>query len=95
MGQKKREEQWAMWVAVSDLPKSESHPFYEKLNGLLAKHGFDEFVEAQCRPFYAEKMGPPQCQDRCRIGQQQEAGRELGTKQWDSNRGKSLGEPRF
>jgi transposase len=36
-----------------------SHPFYEKLNRLLAEHGFDEFVEAQCRPFYAEKMGRP------------------------------------
>ena len=48
-----------MWVTVSELPRSVSHPFYEKLNGLLAKHGFDDFVEAQCRPFYAEKMGRP------------------------------------
>jgi len=48
-----------MWVAVSELPKSVSHPFYEKLNRLLAEHGFDEFVEAQCRSFYAEKMGRP------------------------------------
>ena len=48
-----------MWVAVSELPKSVSHPFYEKLNRLLAEHGFDDFVEAQCRPFYAEKMGRP------------------------------------
>ena len=48
-----------MWVAVKDLPKSVSHPFYEKLNRLLAEHGFDTFVETQCRPFYAEKMGRP------------------------------------
>ena len=48
-----------MWVVVSELPKSVSHPFYEKLNGLLAEHGFDDFVEAQCQPFYAEKMGRP------------------------------------
>ena len=46
-------------MAVSELPKSVSHPFYEKLNRLLAKHGFDEFVEGQCRVFYAEKMGRP------------------------------------
>jgi transposase len=59
MGQKKREEQSAMWVAVSELPKSVSHPFYEKLNRLLVEHGFDEFVEGQCRSFYAEKMGRP------------------------------------
>jgi transposase len=36
-----------------------SHPFYEKLNRVLGEHGFDDFVEAQCRPFYAEKMGRP------------------------------------
>jgi transposase len=59
MGQKKREEQSAMWVAVSELPKSVSHPFYEKLNRLLVEQGFDEFVEGQCRSFYAEKMGRP------------------------------------
>jgi len=59
MGQRTHEEQTAMWVAVKELPKSVSHPFYEKLNRLLAEHGFDEFVEAQCRSFYAEKMGRP------------------------------------
>jgi len=48
-----------MWVAVSELPRPVSHPFYEKLNRLLAEHGFDDFVETQCRPFYAEKMGRP------------------------------------
>ena len=48
-----------MWVSVSELPQSVSHPFYEKLNRLLAEHGFDDFVEKQCRPFYAEKMGRP------------------------------------
>ena len=48
-----------MWVAVSELPRSVSHPFYEKLNRLLAEHGFDDFVETQGRPFYAEKMGRP------------------------------------
>ena len=48
-----------MWVAVSELPGSVSHPFYEKLNGLLAEHGFDDFAEMQCRGFYAEKMGRP------------------------------------
>lgn len=48
-----------MWVAVSELPKSVSHPFYEKLNRLLAEHGFDEFVEEQCQGFYAKTMGRP------------------------------------
>ena len=59
MGQRTREQQEAMWVAVNELPRSVSHPFYEKLNRLLAEYGFDDFVETQCRPFYAEKMGRP------------------------------------
>jgi transposase len=59
MGKRKHEKQRVMWVAVSELPKSVSHPFYEKLNGLLAEHGFDEFVEEQCQGFYAKKMGRP------------------------------------
>ena len=40
-------------------PRSVNHPFYETLNGLLAEHGFDEFVGAQCRPFHAEWIGRP------------------------------------
>lgn len=48
-----------MWVAVSELPKSVSHPFYAKLNRMLGEHGFDEFVEQQCQGFYAKTMGRP------------------------------------
>jgi transposase len=59
MGQRTHEQQAAMWVAVSELPQSVSHPFYDKVNRLLAEYGFDDFVETQCRPFYAEKMGRP------------------------------------
>ena len=29
------------------------HPFYQRLNQVLDAHAFDEFVEAQCAPFYA------------------------------------------
>ena len=59
MGKRKHEEQRGIWVAVSELPKSVRYLFYEKLNRLLAEHGFDEFVEAQCWRFYAKKMGRP------------------------------------
>jgi transposase len=59
MGQRKHEEQAAMWVAVSELPRSVSHPFYEKLNRVLGEYEFDDFVQTQCRSFYAEKMGRP------------------------------------
>ncbi|MBZ5711690.1 transposase [Nannocystis pusilla] len=35
------------------------HPFYEALDNLLRKHGFDRFAEKQCEQFYAEVMGRP------------------------------------
>jgi hypothetical protein len=59
MGKRTREQQAAMWVAVGDLPRSVSHPFYEKLNQLLAEQGFDDFVETQCQSFYADRLGRP------------------------------------
>jgi transposase len=59
MGRRARERQPALWVAATDLPTAASHPFYRRLNQLLAEHGFDEFVEDQCAPFYAETMGRP------------------------------------
>ena len=41
------------------------NPFYRGFNALLDRHGFDEFVEDLCRPFYADKVAdrvfPPVC----------------------------------
>lgn len=48
-----------MWVASSDLPRSPGHPFYQRLNQVLAANSFDSFVEAACRRFYAPRMGRP------------------------------------
>lgn len=59
MGKRQRVRQPTMWVATTDLPTSASHPFYARLNQLLAEQGFDDFVEAQCAPFYAKTMGRP------------------------------------
>jgi transposase len=59
MGKRKRDRQPTMWVATTHLPTAASHPFYRRLNELLAEHGFDDFVEAECAGFYAETMGRP------------------------------------
>lgn len=48
-----------MWIATNELPRTGGHPFYQRLNQILDTHGFDEFVEGQCAPFYAEKLGRP------------------------------------
>jgi transposase len=59
MGKRARDRQPAMWVTTTDLPTAASHPFYRRLNQVLREHGFDDFAEAQCAPFYAETMGRP------------------------------------
>ena len=59
MGKRKRERQAAMWVATTELPTTAGHPFYARLNHLLAAHGFEDFVEARCQPFYADTQGRP------------------------------------
>lgn len=56
---KRRSQQQELWIATTDLPKSPGHPFYGKLNELLAKAEFDRQVEEICRPLYHERMGRP------------------------------------
>jgi transposase len=58
LGKRKREQQ-GLWIATTELPKSPGHPFYRKLNELLAEAKFDEWIETRCEPFYAEKLGRP------------------------------------
>jgi transposase len=48
-----------LWMATNELPPTGGHPFYQRLNQVLDAHAFDEFVEAQCAPFYAETVGRP------------------------------------
>jgi len=48
-----------LWIATNELPTTGGHPFYQRFNQVLDRHGFDEFVEAQCAPFYAAKLGRP------------------------------------
>ena len=48
-----------LWIATNELPVTGGHPFYQRLNQVLDQHGFDAFVEAQCAPFYAAKLGRP------------------------------------
>ena len=48
-----------LWIATNELPSTGGHPFYQRLNHFLDAHGFDDFVEAQCAPFYAATVGRP------------------------------------
>jgi transposase len=53
------EREQTMWVATTTLPRSAGHPFYTRVNGLLAEADFDQFAEAECAPYYAETHGRP------------------------------------
>src|SRR5215469_5003269 len=59
MGTRPRDRQPTMWVTTTELPTAASHPFYARLNRMLADQGFDDFVERACAGFYADKMGRP------------------------------------
>ncbi|MFM8289628.1 MAG: transposase, partial [Planctomycetaceae bacterium] len=58
LGKRYSERQAELWVATSQLPVSPGHVFHEKLDGLLAKAGFDALVEGRCEP-YCAKSGRP------------------------------------
>lgn len=52
------EKQEPIWIEASRLAMPVGHPFYERLNELLKKRGFDSFAESACQKFYA-KVGRP------------------------------------
>lgn len=59
MGKGRKQQQGTFWVATQQLPQGPGHPFYRRLNKVLAEHGFDELAEELCRKFYAEALGRP------------------------------------
>jgi transposase len=59
MGKRRATRQTPIWIATSDLPTPAAHPFYQRLNALLATAGFDAFVDDLCARFYAPTMGRP------------------------------------
>src|ERR1035441_2322307 len=67
MGKRKQQRQQDLWVATADISKAPGHPFYRRLNQVLAQGpggsegpvGFDAFVEGLCQKFYHEELGRP------------------------------------
>lgn len=41
-----------LFIDSESVVKGPGHPFYRKLNSILDFHGFDRFVEEQCRKYY-------------------------------------------
>jgi transposase len=59
IGRRQRHRQQTMWLATEELPRTAGHVFYDRVNKILGEHGFDDFAERVCQPFYAETMGRP------------------------------------
>jgi len=59
MGRQGRQSQGQFWVETQRLAKGPGHPFYGRLNAVLAQHGFDSYVEGLCAKFYAARRGRP------------------------------------
>jgi transposase len=59
MGKRKDSGQSVLFVAASGLQRSPAHPFYDKLNEVLAAAGFDAFAEERCARFYHDTLGRP------------------------------------
>jgi transposase len=60
MGKRKRRQN-SLFLATEDLARSPGHPFYRKLNELLAEAEFDRWIERRCERYYEteEKRGQP------------------------------------
>jgi len=58
---KRRQRQEALFIMSDGLPKSPGHPFYRKLNALLAEAEFDRWIEKRCQQYYEqdEQRGQP------------------------------------
>ncbi len=54
---RRKEQQKSMWLSYDQLPQSQEHVFYVRLQKLLRQEGFDAFLEKLYVPFYAEKLG--------------------------------------
>ncbi len=59
MGKRKKEQQGSLFITHDELPQSQGHPFYQRLNALLEAEGFDDYVNERCEKFYAMVMGRP------------------------------------
>jgi transposase len=55
---KRKPKQDELFIPTAKVASGPGHPFYSKLNQVLAEAGFDEFVEKLCAPHYREGGRP-------------------------------------
>ena len=55
---KHKPKQDELFIPTAQLATGPGHPFYAKLNEVLAQAGFDDFAEKLCAPYYKEGGRP-------------------------------------
>jgi hypothetical protein len=55
---KRKPQQDELFIPTVQLATGPGHPFYRKLNQVLAQGGFDDFTETLCAPYYKEGGRP-------------------------------------
>lgn len=58
LGRRTGYRQRSMWVAYDRVAQGPGHPFYRKLNEVLAEEGFDRWAEEACARFFREGGRP-------------------------------------
>jgi transposase len=58
IGKKDRTRQQPMWIPHTSVVGTPGHPFYKKLNQLLAKEKFDQWLERLCEPYFRQGGRP-------------------------------------
>ena len=59
LGKRTRQSQEPLFISTAELRTPPGHPYYQTVNALLDAHGFDDWVEEACGPYYAATMGRP------------------------------------
>jgi hypothetical protein len=59
LSRRKVVQQQDLFITAVDLPRSDGHVFYAKLNQLLEEAGFDSWIEKLCQPYYSQVRGRP------------------------------------
>jgi hypothetical protein len=52
------DQQGKVSLALYEVPQSRGHTFYDRLQLILRRSGFDAFAEKPCKPFYSDEGRP-------------------------------------
>ena len=50
------DQQGTMYLAWDEIPRSRGHAFYDRLQQILRKAGFDAFAEKLCKPLWSFRV---------------------------------------